>query len=52
MEIDTEPETLTADGEIDGDITCEVPRPIDPTTTVMGILWRIEGILTEVDTHM
>ena len=25
MEIDTEPETLVADGEMDGDITCE-PR--------------------------
>ena len=32
MEIDTAPETLTADGEIDRDITCEVPRPIDPIT--------------------
>ncbi len=52
MEIDDEPETLGADGEMDGGITCEAPRPIDPITTVMGILWRIEGILTEVDTHM
>jgi ribonuclease HI len=52
MEIDTTPETPTADGEIDRDITCEVPRPIDPITAVMGILWRIEGILTEADTRM
>ena len=47
MEIDTAPETPTADGEIDRDITCEVPRPIDPITVVMGILWRIEGILKQ-----
>ena len=52
MEIDTAPETLAADGEMDGGITYEAPRPIDPIMTVMGILWRIEGILTEADTHM
>jgi hypothetical protein len=52
MEIDTAPEALVADGEMDGGITCEVPRSIDPIMTVMGILWRIEGILTEADTHM
>ncbi len=39
-------------GEMDGDITCETPSPIDPIMTVMGILWRIEGILTETDTRM
>ena len=38
MEIDTEPETLVADGEMNGGITCEVPRPIDTIMAVMGIL--------------
>jgi hypothetical protein len=52
MEIDAGPETLVADIEMDGVITCEDPRPIDPITTVMGILWRIEGILTETETCM
>ena len=52
IEIDDEPETSVADGEMDGVITCEGPRPIDPIMTVMGILWRIEGILTETDTLM
>ena len=52
MEIDAEPETLVADGEMDGGITCEAPRPINPIMAVMGILWRIEGILTEADTRM
>ena len=47
MEIDTAPETLAADGEMDGGITCEAPRPIDPIMVVMGILWRIEGILKQ-----
>ncbi len=52
MEIDDESETLVSDGEMDGGITCEAPRPIDPIMTVMDILWRIEGILAEADTHM
>ena len=50
MEIDAEPETLVADGEMDGGITCESPSPIDPIMSLMGILWRIEDILTEADT--
>ena len=52
MEIDAEPESLVADDEVEGGITCEDPRPIDPIMEVMDILWRIEGILTEADTHM
>ena len=52
MEIDTGPETLVADSEMDGGITCEAPSLIDPITAVMGILWRIESILTETDTHI
>jgi hypothetical protein len=52
MEIDAEPESLVADDEVDGVITCEAPRPIDPIMTVMDTLRRIEGILTEADTHM
>jgi hypothetical protein len=36
MEIDAEPETLVADGEMDGDITCEAQRSMDPIMAVMG----------------
>ena len=37
---------------MDGGITCEAPSPIDPIMVVMVVPWRIEGILTEADTHM
>ena len=52
MEIDAEPETLVACGEVDEGIAGEAPRPMDPIMTAMVILWRIEGILKEEDTHM
>ena len=45
MEIDAEPEALVAGGEEDEGIACEAPA-------VMGILWRVEGVLKEADTRM
>ncbi len=50
MEIDAEPETLVTCGEVGEEIAGEAPRPMDPIMTVMDILWRVEGILKEVDT--
>ena len=50
MEIDAEPETLVACGELDEEIAVETSSPMDPIMTVMDILWRVEGILKEVDT--
>ena len=28
------------------------PRSMDPITVVMGILWRVEGVLKEADTFI
>ncbi len=52
MEIDAEPETLVACGEVDEGIACETPWSMDPIMVVMVILWRVEGILKETDTRM
>ena len=30
----------------------DAPKPVDPTTAVTGILWRVEGALKEADTRM
>ena len=52
MEIDVEPESLVGIDEVDEGIMGEDPRPMDPIMTVMDILWRVEGVLKETDTHM
>jgi len=52
MEIDDEPEDSVATGELYETIVGDVPKPVVPIMTVMGILWRVEGALKETDTRM
>ena len=51
MEIDVEPEDLVDNSEVDEGIADEAPRTMDPIMTVMDILWRVECVLKEANTH-
>ncbi len=45
-------EDSVSTGELHETIVGDVPNPVDPIMTVMGILWRVEVALKETDTRM
>ena len=47
MEIEAEPAALVASGEVDEVIEDEVPRPVDPITAMMGVLWKVGDFYTK-----